>query len=171
MRFCKLVKFLGYIMDWSDFRFWNWIILNFSGLTFDGNNITYIYDDLQTVIHGEFYNGTLIAGKSTKIKAYRCKNGVLEIKLAKKLSAQTYHFKPINEKIDEQRATQMDPMEKNQIYISESQLHNMSLSDGVFAKKKILGNSILIRCYYQRLAYSLFSEIDFHINQERTYSE
>ena len=148
-------KILVAYLDWLDFIliikytnwFWIWLILDFSGLSFDGNNITYIYDDLQTVIHGEFYNGTLISGKSTKIKAFRCKDGVLEIKLAKKLSSHTYHFKPINEDIDKEKATQMDPMEKNQIYISESELLNMSFSDGVFAKKRILGNTLKQCCY------------------------
>ena len=62
-----------------------WFVLN-SNLYINfvlGSDIIFVYPDFKTALYGTFVNDTLIDGKPTKITSYRCKNGLMEIKVAK----------------------------------------------------------------------------------------
>jgi hypothetical protein len=52
-----------------------------------------------------------------------------------------YKFLPMTDNMPlKPKATSMDPLERNQIYIGTSQLMGMSFGEGVFAKRAIPGN-------------------------------
>jgi len=63
-------------LKWSKFGpdpYDGWLYGRFDAVTknFVGNNVAYIYEDLQTVILGKFLNDELQYGKPARIKAYR----------------------------------------------------------------------------------------------------
>ena len=98
-----------------------------------------MYDDFHTVIHGHFKNGVLKEGYANKIVAYRCNYGMLEIRLSQKWkNNKVYKYTPVSQSMPID-STLMDPYEKNAIYIDNSQMPNMSFSEGVFAKRFIPG--------------------------------
>ena len=67
--------------------------------------------------------------------------GILEIKLSKKMGKDVYKFLPMTVNMPmKPKAITMDPFERNQIYIGTSQLMGMSFGEGVFAKRAIPGN-------------------------------
>ena len=127
--------------------FWKWSKFgsgNHDGWLYQENSeseqITYIYDDFSTVIHGKFLQKTLVEGRASKISAFRCNNGLLEIKLSKRMSEDIYKYQPITVMMPlKPTSTIMDPLEKNQIYIGPSHLNGMSFGEGVFAKRTIPG--------------------------------
>ena len=49
----------------------------------ESDQITYIYDDSSTVIHGIFHDRTLVEGRASKIVAFRCNNGLYFLVLIK----------------------------------------------------------------------------------------
>ena len=53
---------------------------------FTGDNITYIYDNFASVIHGKFNKGVLVSGRASKITGFRCLSGFMRIQLSRKLS-------------------------------------------------------------------------------------
>ena len=101
-------------------------------------NTTYIYDDFRTVIIGEFKNMKLRFGHASKIIAYRCHKGIMELRFSRKLSPDVYSYQPISEDLPP-NPTLMDPLEKNQLYVAPSNLHKMSFGEGLFAKRTIEG--------------------------------
>ena len=48
---------------------------------FTGDEITYIYPDLLTGLHGKFVNGEIQEARAVDIVAQRCQKGIKEIKL------------------------------------------------------------------------------------------
>ena len=66
--------------------------------------------------------------------------GILEIKLSKKMGKDVYKFLPMTDNMPmKPKAITVDPFERNQIYIGTSQLMGMSFGEGVFAKRTIPG--------------------------------
>ena len=64
---------------------------------FTGSDITYIYNDYRTVIHGYFQNGYLVEGQASKIIACRCTEGMwpmssLHERIQKKFDMQFWIF-------------------------------------------------------------------------------
>ena len=53
-----------------------WLYKETAGPMFTGSDITYIYNDYRTVIHGYFQNGYLVEGQASKIIACRCTEGM-----------------------------------------------------------------------------------------------
>ena len=66
--------------------------------------------------------------------------GILEIKLSKKMGKDVYKFLPMTDNMPmKPKSITVDPFERNQIYIGTSQLMGMSFGEGVFAKRAIPG--------------------------------
>ena len=89
---------------------------------------------------------TTLIRQRRKLKIERKSNenfklqGILEIKLSKKMGKDVYKFLPMTDNMPmKPKSISMDPLERNQIYIGTSQLNGMSFGDGVFAKRAIPG--------------------------------
>ena len=66
-------------------------------LEFVGNQVVYLYPDFETVMVGTFQNGLMISAKEAKLKAFKCKNGLMRIKVSKpKKEAPTFNYYPAN---------------------------------------------------------------------------
>ncbi len=50
---------------------------------FLGDNVAFIFPDLETALVGRFENGRMLSGRPTRIVAERCKHGMKELKFAK----------------------------------------------------------------------------------------
>ena len=128
----------------------------------DTNKFTYIYDDFHTVIIGEFNDRKLESGHASKIIAYRCNNGIIELRFSQKVSLDVYSHESISEDLPP-NPTLMDPLEKNQLFVAPSNIQNMQFSDGLFAKRIIPG-----KLTHYKLSADLFSHSSLHIFSANT---
>ena len=64
---------------------------------FVGNQVVYLYPDFETVMVGTFQNEIMISAKEARLKAFKCKNGLMRIKVSKpKKEAPTFNYYPTN---------------------------------------------------------------------------
>ena len=130
-----------------------------SKMEFTGKNIAWIYPDFETVLIGEFFNGTMIAAKQSKILAERCKNGIKELKFAKpKKNAPTFKFERPNHLRIGDQPTIPDPLESKNIYIADG-----IMQDGVFARRDIARGELV--CYYSGMIFNPKVNPVFYRNQ------
>ena len=129
-----------------------------------GNNITFVYPDMETVLIGQFENEEMVAAKPSKIIRERCHRGIKEIKVAKpKSNSPTLTYKrPNNIRLGEQPKI-MDPFEKRHVYIKTN-----NIGDSVFAKKNIIKGDII--AYYSGLLWN-FRKDPLLRNRNQTLKE
>ena len=108
-------------------------------LYIQNGRVNYIYDDFHTTLIGQFKNSELQSGHASKIIAYRCSKGIIELRFSRKVNSDVYSYEPISEDLP-LNPTLQDPLEKNQLYLAPSGLPNMSFGEGLFAKRTIPGN-------------------------------
>ena len=115
---------------------------------FLGEDIKFLYPDMETVLVGNFRNGTMLAAKPSKIIAERCNHGMKEIRIASpKPHATTVRYsRPSRIRIGDQPLT-MDPLERKNIYISDGEE-----GDGVFAKIDISQGDVIM--YYSGIRWN-----------------
>ena len=100
--------------------------------TFTGDNIAYIYPDLETVLIGKFKTGIMISAKETTITRIRCKNGLVELDFAPAWGTEFHYSVPSNETFGDQ-PTVTDPLDDKYVYMSWSGTGGQ----GIFAKRDI----------------------------------
>ena len=59
-----------------------------------GRNVTFVYPDFETVLTGQFENGTMIEAFEGKITAYKCTDGVLDLKIKIMTESPIHYFDP-----------------------------------------------------------------------------
>ena len=59
-----------------------------------GNNVTFVYPDFETVLTGQFDNGTMFEAFESKITAYKCTDGILDLKIKMKTESPIHYFDP-----------------------------------------------------------------------------
>ena len=59
-----------------------------------GSNVTFVYPVFETVLYGQFDNGTMIKAFKGKITAYKCVDGVLDLKIKIKADSPIHFFDP-----------------------------------------------------------------------------
>ena len=113
-----------------------------------GDNIVFLYPDMETALIGRFENDTMVAAKPSKVIAERCHRGIKEIKVATPTAnAPTLRYaRPNRIRIGDQ-PTIMDPFERKNIFIADGKKE-----DGLFAKKDITKGDILV--YYSGLIWN-----------------
>ena len=63
--------------------------------TFLGDQVVYLYPDFETVMVGNFQNEVMISAQEAKLKAFKCKNGIMRIKVSNpKKDAPTFNYCP-----------------------------------------------------------------------------
>ena len=119
-----------------------------------GNNIAFVYPDMETVLIGHFENQKMIAAKPSKIIAERCNRGIKEIKISKpKPNAPTLKYERPNSISLGNQPKVMDPLDQGNIYIKViGKTGDGGLSDGVFAKKNFTEGDII--AYYSGLLWN-----------------
>ena len=111
---------------------------------FPGSNISWIYPDMKTVLHGYFEDGVMREAKATSIIAERCNRGIKEIKVAEPArDGPIYNFHKINAIRINDKPTLMDPYERKTVYIQDSPV---ATGEGAFAKRDIKSGELV--CYY-----------------------
>ena len=116
---------------------------------------------MKTVIIGKFKDGILVEGRSSKIIAERCKNGMKEIKVAKPdQRSSVFNFKR-NNKLRVHQPKLMDPFEKNGVYVGPTK----ERGEGLFVRRNVEAGEIM--SYYSGIIWSAneFQEISLLPNQ------
>ena len=116
---------------------------------------------MRTVIVGKFKDGVLIEGRTSKIIAERCKNGIKEIKVAKPdKGSPVFNFRR-NNKLRVHQPKLMDPFEKNSVYVGPTD----EKGEGLFVRRNIEPGEIT--SYYSGIIWSAieFEEISLLPNQ------
>ena len=118
------------------------------------DHFTFLYPDMKTALVGQFRNGVMIEGRPSKVIAERCHNGLKEISVAKpKRTAPIFSFKR-NTKHHIYDAINMDPFEKNMVYVNKT----TNAGDGLFAKKDVEANEVI--AYYSGTVWTPIEHID-----------
>ena len=108
--------------------------------------MTFVYPDFNTVLIGEFNNGTMIEAVEGKIVAYKCKDEVLQIKTKVKIESSVYkHDPPTTLKISS-NPTLRDPLEQKSYYLRVG-----DFGDSLFAKKDFVKGDLI--SYYNGIWY------------------
>ena len=124
-----------------------------------GNQIAFIYPDFETVLRGEFINGTMMAAKPTKIVAERCKNGIKQLKFAKPAKdAPILKYQRPNFLRPGDQPQIADPFERKLIYINKG-----VYQDGLFARRDIRMGELI--CYYSGVMFDPKTHPIFFHNQ------
>ncbi|CAB4056692.1 SETD7 [Lepeophtheirus salmonis] len=99
----------------------------------------FLYPDFRTALIGTFEDQRLIHGVETKASHFRCRNGILELKLSP-----PKNDSPIYKHIERSRHTLShnpilrDPLEKRNVYVGSGRLiPETSHQDSLFAKRNI----------------------------------
>ena len=113
-----------------------------------GNDVIYVYPDMENVLVGAFENGRMKAAKKSKIIAERCHMGIKEIKIAKPMhDSVEFKSSPINTVRIGTQPTLMDPFEKTNIYLDVGEF-----GDSVFAKKNFSEGDLIM--YYSGILHN-----------------
>ena len=61
----------------------------------NGDKVVYLYPDFETVLVGQFLNETMKSAQQAKLKAFKCQNGIMRIKVSKpKTNAPIFRYSP-----------------------------------------------------------------------------
>ena len=61
----------------------------------NGDKVVYLYPDFETVLVGQFLNETMISAQQAKLKAFKCQNRIMRIKVSKpKTDAPIFKYSP-----------------------------------------------------------------------------
>uniref|UniRef100_A0A0K2TBW1 SET domain-containing protein n=2 Tax=Lepeophtheirus salmonis TaxID=72036 RepID=A0A0K2TBW1_LEPSM len=122
-----------------------------NGAEFTGDNLAYIYPDLDTVIIGKFKKGILIEGKEATLTGVRCVNGIYEARFSEP-EGPSYHYLPATNETYGDQPMLTDPLDKKYYYLKKSNVDHELADQGVFASRDIpkhttiaLYNGIVLR--------------------------
>ena len=111
-----------------------------------GTDVTFVYPDFNTVLIGEFDNGTMIEAIEGNIVAYRCTDEILHIKTKAKTDSPVYKFDPPTTLKISSNPTLRDPLEQKTYYLREG-----DFGDSLFAKKDFVKGDLI--SYYNGIWY------------------
>ena len=103
---------------------------------FTGDDIAYIYPDMELAIVGRFKNGLLVAGRESKVIGVRCNRGIMEVDFAEPRGP-VYHYEPATNETYGDQPMLADPLDMKYIYVRGSGVHHQVADEGAFAKRDI----------------------------------
>ena len=114
-----------------------------------GENVTFVYPDMQTVLIGKFEKGKVISARPSKIIHERCNNGIKEIQVeTPKHSAPVFRYsRPNRLRIGDQPRV-MDPFRKKNVFVKTTE----EKGDGLYARKDIKKYDLI--AYYSGLLWN-----------------
>ena len=118
---------------------------------FSGDNLTYIYPDLRTALHGKFTNGKLVSAAEVAVVGHRCAGEMQELLLEKvqHQSGTTWTSESVNSSYIGSKPRVRDPLERSSVYVSRSTVGTpglAGLTDGLFARRSFLPGQLI--AYY-----------------------
>ena len=118
---------------------------------FSGDNITFVYPDLRTGLHGTFRDGELVAATEVRIVAARCRGGMKELLLADSRPAggpspaRLWRREDTNATFLGSWPLVMDPHERRAVYAAPSRI--AGAGEGLFARRSFLPGNLV--SYYR----------------------
>ncbi|TRY64272.1 hypothetical protein TCAL_02616 [Tigriopus californicus] len=108
-----------------------------------GRGLGFIFPDFHTAIVGDYENDKLFNGHNRNVKAYRCRQGMLELQYEplKKLSP-VFKYEAANETFLTSKPLLMDPYDKRNVYVAPSGIPNAG--QGLFAKRTIPAQTLIV---------------------------
>ena len=112
---------------------------------FTGDEITFIYPDLLTGLHGKFRDGEVVEARAVDIVAERCQQGVKEIKLRFNKKDETVWKRVDTNSLTSPFARTMEPHERKAVYVGSSRAEGdrQTTGDGVFARRLFLPGELV----------------------------
>ena len=114
-----------------------------------GENVTFVYPDMQTVLIGKFEKGKMMSARPSKIIHERCNNGIKEIQVeSPKHSAPVFRYsRPNRLRIGDQPRV-IDPFSKKNVFVKTTE----EKGDGLYARKDIKKYDLI--AYYSGLLWN-----------------
>ena len=119
---------------------------------FTGNNITFLYPDLRTGLHGVFSNGELVAGHEVRVVAARCRGGLKELLLADslpQLKRTIWRREDINATWLGSWPRVVDPHERRAVFVAPSGIGGAA-GEGLFARRSFLPGELISYLRWER---------------------
>lgn len=127
-----------------------------------GNNIVFLYPDMETALVGHFVAGEMKAARQTRVVAERCQGNIKEIKVAQPdLTSALYQYKRPNSIRFSGDPLQIDPYERKAVIIRDSPFGDTLFSRRAFAKNELVA-------YYAGMIYDKTWHSFYHDNQTLT---
>ena len=126
-----------------------------------GDDIIYVYPDMETVLVGRFEGGSMKGARKSKIIAERCNKGIKEIKVAKpKVKSPFLSYDRPNTIRVGANPTVIDPFEQKNVY-----LRTGKFGDYIVAKKNFSEGDLIM--FYTGLMHNKTESRFFSPNQTR----
>ena len=112
---------------------------------FTGDEITFLYPDLLTGLHGKFVDGEVQEARAVDIVAERCQQGIKEIKLRLNTRDHTVWRLADSESLLRSFARTVEPHERKSVYVGKSQVDGDSsvVGEGIFARRTFLPGDLV----------------------------
>jgi len=112
---------------------------------FTGDEITFIYPDLLTGLHGKFVDGEIQEARAVDIVAERCQEGIKEIKLKFNTRDNTVWRVADSESLMRSFARTVEPHERKSVYIGKSRVDGDTevTGEGIFARRLFLPGDLV----------------------------
>ena len=112
---------------------------------FTGDEITFLYPDLLTGLHGKFVDGEVQEARAVDIVAERCQQGIKEIGLMLNTRDNTVWRPADSESSLRSFARSMEPHERKSVYIGKSRVEGDKTvaGEGIFARRLFLPGDLV----------------------------
>jgi histone-lysine N-methyltransferase SETD7 len=107
---------------------------------FTGDQIAYIYPDLNTALFGKFVNGTMIDASEAKIVGSKCNDDGIKTLTFVKLKGPNYYYDPPSNVSFKRDPLKGDPLDEKYVKINLSKI-SPTVGDGAFAKTAVPKNT------------------------------
>jgi len=102
---------------------------------FSGDNIAYIYQDLNTALLGNFQKGLMVSGREVDIIGFRCVRGMMILRFSSP-KGPTFHYDPPTKTFFGDQPLVQDPLDKKYIRLAPS-VEMAAAGEGAWAKTDI----------------------------------
>ena len=112
---------------------------------FTGDEITFLYPDLLTGLHGKFLDGEVLEARAVDVVAERCRQGIKEIRLRLNTRDDTLWRRADSESLLRSFARTMEPHERKSVYIGKSRVEGdrAVTGEGIFARRLFLPGDLV----------------------------
>eukprot|EP00095_Tigriopus_kingsejongensis_P002319 maker-scaffold347_size200506-snap-gene-0.25 protein:Tk02319 transcript:maker-scaffold347_size200506-snap-gene-0.25-mRNA-1 annotation:"hypothetical protein BRAFLDRAFT_120570" len=119
---------------------------------FTGDNLTFVFPDMETGFHGKFQDSKMISTQEVTIEDFGCdENGMVTISQMSKPDGPTFYYEPpTNESFGAGPEGVPDPFEVKWVELKNSTIPGSG--EGVYLKQKPLGDHYL--CFYDGFIYN-----------------
>ena len=112
---------------------------------FTGDEITFLYPDLLTGLHGKFVDGEVLEARAVDVVAERCRQGIKEIRMRLNTRDDTLWRLADSESLLRSFARTMEPHERKSVYSGKSRVEGdrAVTGEGIFARRLFLPGDLV----------------------------